>query len=181
MSEETRTEEWRPIPGFDGFSASSLGRIRDARFKKEECRPLYPDRAGYRRVNLNQPGATKQGQQVHRLVAMAFLGEPGPGQIQVNHINSDPSDNRAENLEWATRSENMRHAYRFGKACNKGERNSNSKLTDGQVLSVFTRRSMGESAESIAADLGVTKTTVGDILIGKTWRHLQHCSKAVAA
>ena len=46
---------------------------------------------------------------LHRLVAEAFISNPS-GKLEVNHINGNKLDNRAENLEWATRSDNMRHA-----------------------------------------------------------------------
>jgi hypothetical protein len=49
---------------------------------------------------------------VHRLVAVAFLGEPASPDMHVNHLNGVKDDNRLCNLEWATCSENALHAFR---------------------------------------------------------------------
>ena len=63
---------------------------------------------GYLKVRVN-----KKDMFVHRLVAIAYLENPNNKET-VNHINGIKDDNRLENLEWSTRSENSQHAYDIG-------------------------------------------------------------------
>ena len=75
--------------------------------------------------------------QVHRLVAYAFLGPP-PSEAawQVNHIDGNCSNNRIDNLEWATRSENIRHSYATNPSRVKG-RVSTGKASNDKALGVI--------------------------------------------
>jgi hypothetical protein len=70
------------------------------------------DNKGYKRIILRIDGH-KKNHFVHRLVAMTFL-EKVEGKNFVNHINGIKTDNRLENLEWCTISENTKHAYDIG-------------------------------------------------------------------
>lgn len=122
------TEEWRQIPGYEGiYDASSLGRIRsapgkttaNARYDKRVwkvrvLKPKHPVSAKRRdlRVTLWKGGIRKD-LLVSRLVAAAFYGTPKDG-MTVNHKNGDYLDNRAENLEWVTMQENIKHGFDSG-------------------------------------------------------------------
>lgn len=64
---------------------------------------------GYIRMILKDECGNKVRIMAHRLVALTFLGEPPTSEHQINHINSDTSDNRVENLEWVTGQENISH------------------------------------------------------------------------
>lgn len=122
-------ETWKAIPGYEGiYEASSAGRIRTC-----DGKTTHTERHGVRhwkqrimrqKFSENQKGRKdarvilwKDGKDktflVARLIAMAFLPLPCD-KLTVNHINGNPLDNRAENLEWVTLSENIRHGFRTG-------------------------------------------------------------------
>lgn len=71
-------------------------------------------KGGYVRVKLNYGDRSKKVM-VHRLVALAFVNNPDPEhKIQVDHINRNRADNRAENLQWVTAKENSQLAVERG-------------------------------------------------------------------
>ena len=108
----TSSEEWRDIPGYEGlYLISNLGRVKSRRRKDEIFLKPFVSRDGYSIATLTRcPGdVVRIG--VHRLVAMAFIPNP-EDKPQVNHISGDKLDNRPENLEWVTCSENNLHRRR---------------------------------------------------------------------
>ena len=102
-----------PIPEYeDLYEVSNKGDVRSLR----SGRLLQPKqtKVGYYRVTLANHGAVRTVS-IHRLVALAFVDNPN-GKPTVNHINEIKTDNRVENLEWATNYEQNVHGTRIERA-----------------------------------------------------------------
>lgn len=108
------SELWIPIEGYEGkYAISSLGNV----YSHHSHRVLTPkkSRAGYLRITLCDAKNPPKTFMVHRLVATAFVPNPY-NKLTVNHINEVKTDNRVENLEWATTAEQNIHGTRAERA-----------------------------------------------------------------
>lgn len=102
-------ESRKEVKGYDyPYKVSNMGNVYSYRLNRNM--KLQDSTWGYYRVSLVKNGK-KQCVCVHKLVAEAFIPNP-ENKEQVNHKNGDRKDNRVENLEWVTRSENVLHRYR---------------------------------------------------------------------
>ena len=103
-------ETYKTIKDYPNYEVSGVGNVRNI---VTGC-VLRPGRNknGYQQVNLYLNGKRKS-QLIHRLVADAFIPNP-ENKRTVNHIDGDKTNNRAENLEWVSDSENIKHAFRVG-------------------------------------------------------------------
>lgn len=160
------TEIWRDIAGYDGFyQVSNFGRVKSFWHKTLRITKGTVDIRGYLRVGLYRNGKSKYAY-VHRLVALAFIDNP-ENKPQVNHINGDKSDNRVENLEWCTPSENHYHAVAWGLR-KSGENNSRAKLTNEQARYVRDNPD-GLTQWELADKFGVSKAAISQIERGITY------------
>lgn len=106
-------EQFKSIPGFNNlYLASNCGEIKSVRsgiiLKQRMAR-------GYKRINISIDGNHKTFS-VHRLIALAFLTNQEEKEA-INHKDGNKSNNHVSNLEWATGSENIRHAQETGLKC----------------------------------------------------------------
>lgn len=102
-------EKWVKITEATNYEVSNLGRVRNLATNRV-FNPA-PGGNGYKQVSLKIIATNRNERRyVHRLVAQYFIPNP-ENKKEVNHINGDRSDNRAENLEWVTTSENQKKKY----------------------------------------------------------------------
>jgi hypothetical protein len=159
-------EEWRPVIGFEGaYEVSSHGRVRSlTRLVTGPVRSFTRKGQLIRGFNHNYHyvflGAGNQ-KGVHRLVCEAFHGPPLLGQ-EVNHIDANQFNNRADNLEWVSKSGNRQHTLRLG-------RHNRARLTVDQVLQIRARLAQGEIGQRLADEYGVTRHAITNIKRGHTW------------
>lgn len=111
-------EIWKPIRGYYGlYEISSKGRVRALIDHNKKKAPYIKKteviKGGYLRVQLTKYGQRKRFM-VHRLVAEAFIPNPN-GWPQINHIDERKNNNNVSNLEWCSRSYNIRYGTRTEK------------------------------------------------------------------
>ena len=114
-------EIWKTIEDYPDYMISSTGRVKSLKYGKEKILAERKHSNGYLRVSIK-----RKDFYIHRLVAQAFIPNPD-NKPQIDHINTDRTDNRVENIRWVTRNENMNNPLTLIKSseCRKGEKSSN--------------------------------------------------------
>ena len=159
------------IDVFDGqYQISNFGSVRSIRsvsgVEKIIIRKHGIDRYGYPRISLLKKGSKTLHTTIHRLVAKYFLPN-NDEKNTINHINGIKTDNTIYNLEWATMSENISHAFRTGlKTTPRGEKNPQSKLTSIEVDEI---KKMKYTQSRIASIYNISQAQVSNIKTGKQW------------
>jgi hypothetical protein len=165
-------EIWKEIPEHKGYEVSNLGQVRSyfnnsgiivANYKI--LKQIVTEK-NYRRVLLRK-NKKKRIWFVHRVVMLAFVGKI-PNKMEVNHINGIKSDNRLENLEYVTRSQNEIHKYRvLKKPTIKWEKSNFAKLTREQAFKIKYEETGFQY--NIAKKYGISKGMVCLIKNNKAW------------
>jgi len=129
------------------------------------------DKDGYHQLCLSRPGKVKNIK-IHRLVMSTFVG-PRPEGYQINHKDGIKTNNRVDNLEYVTPSENRLHSYAIGLESQRGEDNNGSKLTEENVHEVRRRLRRGETQTAIADSFNISIGAIHGIANGKNWAYLK--------
>lgn len=169
-------EIWKDVVGYEGrYEISSLGSVKSLNYNKTGKPKLLAKifhHSGYLCTCLNRGGKVKWIY-VHRLVAIAFIPNPN-GYDQVNHINSNKSDPRLENLEWCNQSQNRRHAQDAGFVfIPKGQEKWQAKLKDSDIPKIRNLSLSGLDYPTIAKMFNVSRQAIGFVVTRKTWSHIK--------
>lgn len=128
-------EIWKNITEHPEYEVSNLGRVKS--LKSNIIMNQYKSQSGYLNVYLYNSGKRK-GFRVHRLVAQEFLVKHSDN-LEVNHIDNNKENNCVQNLEWCTRSENIKHSFDNGHRENNIKKliESNSKVVIDLTTGIF--------------------------------------------
>lgn len=131
------------------------------------------DRYGYEKVALVSDDEKRHRYSIHRLVLENFNPVDGMEHLQVNHIDGNKMNNHLENLEWATPSENVKHAYQIGLKSQRGELNNGNKYSEETILQVIQLlKSKKYSGAEIDRMFGFSPDYANSIRRKEHWRYL---------
>jgi hypothetical protein len=158
------SEVWKAVVGYEGvYEVSNLGRVKrilpasHTRAGRIVKATTYGNGKKYLRVSLSRNNK-RISVQIHKLVALAFLG-PRPDGMTINHIDTDPTNNRDTNLEYVTFLGNYWHARKNG--------TMPLSFTDAQV-SEIRKLSATMPVEDIAEKFGAREHSIWRIVTGRT-------------
>lgn len=168
-------EIWKDIPGYEGYyQASNLGRIKRIAFlhgkskmiiKKEKILKPINNKNGYYYIGLSRYKVKQY--RLHRIILSTFMPIKNDYKMQVNHKNGNKHDNRLENLEWVSASENIKHAFNSG--LKHGLRNKYNKLSKKviQYDLLGKKIKIWESTKQIERELGINNVSISQCCLGK--------------
>lgn len=154
-------EVWEWINNYEGdYQISNKGRIKSFKTNKigKILKPKKDGKDKYLMICLCKNG-NKKYYLIHRLVAETFIPNP-ENKLQVNHIDGNKKNNKVDNLEWVTCSENINHAY---------ENDLNSKQVGVYVVDAFTGKIIKhfKSITSASNFTNISSESIRDIMNDK--------------
>jgi hypothetical protein len=163
---------WKVIPGYENYEVSDKGIVR--RSIAGAGAVVGKIRAPYLQDGYLMITFGAKHERVHRLVALAFLGNPPIGKNEIRHLDGVKTNNKISNLCWGNRSENVQDAISHGATKKqglliRGENNGKSKLRNEDVETIKRMSNEGISYSKIAAHFSVSKNAIYKIMSGKSW------------
>ena len=160
-------EIWKPVRNYEGlYEVSNMGRVKSLNYRKtgkERILKVGYDECGYPLVALCKEGKMKT-HRVHRLVGQAFC-ENLMGYTELNHIDEDKQNNRADNLEWCSRQYNVTYNGRAKKAGKKtAEKLSKPVYSINKESGLIT---YWESAKVASRQTGIASSNICACLKGR--------------
>lgn len=175
MSDFDPTATYLPVPGYPGYLVGDDGSAWSQKNNHgkltgqwKRLKPGGHLRSGHLSIGLVRDGK-RVFCRVHRLVLEAFVG-PCPAGMEACHSNDNPIDNRASNLKWDTRQNNLAQRDQRGRQAH-GEGHGRAKLRESDIPNVFVLSALGFSHRRIARFMGVSQNPISKILNGKLWKH----------
>lgn len=169
-------EVWKDIPGYDGYQASTLGRIKSVNrvrpqknrwgtvtnfFHKGQILKSTKRKNKYEQVSLSINGRHIK-REVHYFVAITFLGEIKKG-MEINHIDFNKQNNSVKNLEIVSKLKNIQHNITFG-------RHNRSKLTPDLVRQLRAEIKLGkQTMVELAKKYKISYTNIKMIKYREIW------------
>lgn len=150
-------EEWKRVKGFPMYRVSNRGRVISLHSGREKFLVPEIDRDGYARVVLCNNGFYKR-YLIHRLVAEHFIECPDNyDELTIDHLDHDKTNNRPDNLEWVTTSENLRRAHKNGRYDTTLRRH----MIPIMITDLWTGEEMYyENVPDAASDLCIPKSSI---------------------
>lgn len=168
--------EFRNVPGASLYCVGNDGSIWSGKTGKWSKLKTGLDKDGYYSVvvrsDVKEVGTFKFQHKlpVHRLILLAFKGEPFPKQMAC-HNNGDKLDNRPENLRWGTAKDNAEDTVKHGRVL-RGEDSPNAVLDNNTVIAIRELRKRNYSPSEIARLLWLPEGAVKCAAYGRTWKHV---------
>ncbi len=161
----------RPYPPDPRYEVTDDGRVRNV-ITGHWRKPMIPPSRGYAYVSVRLNGKLA-AHAIHRMVLLAFVGPPPSPRHEAAHYNGIKTDNRLQNLRWATRSENIADTIRHGhQRVSIGAANHLTRISDDAVRDMRQRVANGQTQVSVAKMYGVATHTVWMIVKRRNRKHV---------
>lgn len=155
--------QWKQSISFPSYEISECGHLRRAQTGR--MRKPYSTTRGYPAYCLRRPDRGNVTAHAHVLVAEAFIGPKPFDGAEVCHKDGDKNNAHFTNLRWDTHKSNVADD-------GLGERNTQARLSEGDVRAIRRRVALGETQRSMSREFGVVPSVICDIVNLKAWAHV---------